>query len=170
VVVSLSSLACLPDGRRGCTSIHYLVIADPRIVSRRAAEASERRKATSSSPMTQRLMEEVAMPDLEQYRESAFPPRDALLRELQAAHTTRRYDSLALRTAVTDFVVSAHHSGLGLDWVFSAIQDAINTGVLPPPDDSRRRAISDPVRHMASEAYTSCASDHAISNAEGSGR
>jgi hypothetical protein len=88
------------------------------------------------------------------------PSRDVLLNELQAAHTKRFYDSPVLRKAVADFTHGARHSGLRLEWVLTAVQDAIDTGVLPPLDEARRRAISERVRRMVTEAYASCMTEH----------
>ena len=100
-------------------------------------------------------------PDQQHFINPAVPSRDALLLELQAAYTTRRYDSPALRTVVSDFARGARHSGLSLAWALDAIQDAIDSGILPPLEKSRRRGFSEPVRRMASDAYAACGTDGA---------
>jgi hypothetical protein len=100
-------------------------------------------------------------PDQQHFLNPAVPSRDALPQELQEADTKRRYDSLALRTVVSDFARGARHTGLSLEWALDAIQDAIDSGILPPLDQSRRRGISEPVRRMASDAYAACGTDGA---------
>jgi len=82
--------------------------------------------------------------------------RDSLLGELQRACTARRYDSPALHSAVVDFAHSARHAGLDLEWLLVAIQDALDTGLVPRLDEASRRALSGLVRDVATEAYASC--------------
>ena len=84
--------------------------------------------------------------------------RKRLAFALQGAYSCRQYNSPALSDAIRDFVRGARHCGLTLDWVLTAVQDVINTGILPSLGDSNRLAFSKPILRLAAEAYR-CSQD-----------
>lgn len=80
-----------------------------------------------------------------------LPVRERLVRTLERSCRACRGESLQLRDAVREFVRAARHTGLSLEWVLTAIEDAIDAGLEPPLDEYRRRALSTSVRRMVDE-------------------
>lgn len=82
--------------------------------------------------------------------------RQRLAFALQGAYTSHQYTSTALADAIREFVRSARHRGLTLEWVLVAIQDVIDAGILPALRDGDRAAFSAPILQLAQEAFTHC--------------
>ncbi len=80
--------------------------------------------------------------------------RERLAFALQNAYTSHRYNSPLVRLAVREFVDTARHMGLSLDWVLVAIQDVIDASILPRLQGGNRDSFSTPIRRLAEEMYT----------------
>jgi hypothetical protein len=78
--------------------------------------------------------------------------RERLVQSLQSACFGSRQNLPRLRAAIATFVQESSHQGMGREWILRAIQSALDTGVAPPLEESRRHAFSLTVSRLAQEA------------------
>ncbi len=78
--------------------------------------------------------------------------RQSLVEALQESCRTRRYDSPQLRRAIQEFARGATHAGLGLEWVQTSVEDAIETAVVPSLDEYQRETLCSAVGRMVQDA------------------
>jgi hypothetical protein len=78
--------------------------------------------------------------------------RERLVQALQGACFGSRQTLPPLRAALDAFVREATHQGRDREWILRAVRSAVDSGLMPSLEESRRHALSVMVSRLAEEA------------------